>query len=157
MIRASLEVPRHDRLFVEIAASAPLAIGLAIGLFGGAALAARWGTNAFLLLGPVTLLWLLPQDPPPKRLWHSALLIVLPLQLLLCVGQTIGTDWLAIPTRPNFPGAALAEVARTTWRQYSGLDAGPLRLIASHSWLGVQPEAPAGSRAVLRWGDHQGG
>ena len=136
---AARPVARRDRLFVWFAALSPLAVVLAVGLFGRTALAARWGTNAFLLSGHVALL-LVPRAFEPRRLLRTALWIVLPLQGLLCAGQTVGktvgADWLAIPTRPNFPGVALERLAAGTWRAQAGPEAGPLRLIASDSWLG---------------------
>ncbi|MEO9101254.1 MAG: glycosyltransferase family 39 protein, partial [Burkholderiaceae bacterium] len=151
-----------DRLFVWIAALAPLLIVLAVGLFGGTALAARWGTNAFLLCGHVALLAVaMLRGTDAHRLWRITLWIVLPLQLLLCVGQTIGktigADWLGIPTRPNYPGALLARMAESTWREHAGPNAGPLRLIASDSWLGgnLILHAHGQPRQVLIDGSHR--
>ncbi len=132
---AAPPVLRRDRLFVWIAALSPLNVVFAVGLFGGTALAARWGTNAFLLSGHIALL-VVPRAFKPHRLVRAACWIVLPLQVLLCVGKTVGADRLAIPTRTNFPGAALEQLARTTWQRNAGPTAGPLRLIASDSWLG---------------------
>lgn len=158
----SAPLPARDRLFVWTAALSPLAVVVAVGLFGGTALAARWGTNAFLLCGHVAVLLLVPlRDAESNRLWRATLWIVLPLQLLLCAGQaigkTIGAEWLAIPTRPNFPGAQFARLAENTWREYVRPDAAPLRLIAADSWLGgnLILHADGQPRQVLIDGSHR--
>ncbi len=158
----ALPLAGNDRLFFWIAALSPLAIVLAVGLFGGTALAARWGTNAFLLCGHAVLLaGARLQRAEPARLWRCTWMLVLPMQLVLCVGQTIGktvgADWLGIPTRPNYPGALLARTAEATWQEQAGPDAGPLRLIASDSWLGgnLLLHAHRQPRQVLIDGSHR--
>ena len=98
-----------------------------------------------LLLFPLSLALLLllsrrrsdNDDDDDDDAWPSlrrTLQVVLLLQVLLCAGQTLGktvfADWFAYPTRPNFPGALLAQQAQQTWRQQVG-EGHPLRLVAS--------------------------
>lgn len=125
----------NDRLFVWVAATAPLLITMGIGLFSETALQARWGTNEFLFTGLLAMVLL-------RRLDDAAMLkrcvqVVVLVQVLLCVGQTLSktvvADRFEYRTRANFPGASLARQARETWAAHT--DA-PLRLVVSDIWLG---------------------
>lgn len=147
-------IAANDRLFVWICACAPLLITMAIGLVSETALQARWGTNAFLLAGMLTMtLWRRADDPATLR---RCIQTVVAIQVLLCLGQTLGktvvADHFQRPTRANFPGAALAQQARETWAAHSDV---PLRLVVSDIWLGGNIIANSPKRlAVLIDGHH---
>jgi 4-amino-4-deoxy-L-arabinose transferase-like glycosyltransferase len=126
---------RSDKLFVWTAALTPLLVTIAIGLFSETALQARWGANAFLLIGMLAMvLW---QRPDSAAMLGRCVQIVVVMQILLCFGQTFGKTVLAEHfgrrTRANFPGAELALRARETWAAHTGV---PLRLVVSDIWLG---------------------
>ena len=126
-------MPARDRLFLWVAALSPLAITLAIGLVGETALQGRWGTNAFLLVGWLAMaLWKRPDTPTT---WRRTLQVVVAVQVLLCVGQTLTktviADHFERRTRANFPGALLAKLSQDTWAAHT---TAPLRLVVSDIW-----------------------
>ncbi|MEQ1686420.1 MAG: glycosyltransferase family 39 protein [Burkholderiaceae bacterium] len=143
-----------DRLFVWTAALAPLAITMGIGLFTEIALQARWGTNAFLLSGLLSMTLLRRPDSP--AMFRRCLQAVIAMQVVLCLAQTLGKTVLADRyerrTRANFPGAVLAQNAQQTWAAHT---AAPLRLVVSDIWLGGNIVANSPKRlAVLIDGHH---
>jgi 4-amino-4-deoxy-L-arabinose transferase-like glycosyltransferase len=125
----------RDRLFVWTAAWTPIVMVMCIGLFTRTALQARWGANGFLLAGLFAMtVWRRPETPV---LLKRCIQIVVIVQILLCLGQTLGKTVLAERysrrTRANFPGAELALQAHRTWARHTDL---PLRLVVSDIWLG---------------------
>jgi 4-amino-4-deoxy-L-arabinose transferase-like glycosyltransferase len=143
-----------DRLFVWTAALTPLVITMGIGLFSETALQARWGTNAFLLTGLLTMTLLRRPDSP--AMFRRCLQAVIVMQVVLCLAQTLSKTVLADHferrTRANFPGAVLALNARRTWAAYTNA---PLRLVVSDIWLGGNIIANSPKRlAVLIDGYH---
>ena len=130
-----VQIAPNDRLFVWVAAAAPLLITMGIGLFSETALQARWGTNEFLFTGLLAMVLLRRLDDP--AMLRRCLQAVVVVQVLLCVGQTLSktvvADRFERRTRANFPGASLAQQARQTWAAHT--DA-PLRLVVSDIWLG---------------------
>ncbi|MEP7057028.1 MAG: glycosyltransferase family 39 protein [Caldimonas sp.] len=132
---AAPAVAPRDRLFLWIAAAAPLVGTVLIGLLGETELQSRWGSNAFLLVGLVPMMWVRRRDPTP--LLRRAIPVVVAFHVVLCIGLTLGktvvADRIGIRTRANFPGAELARKAQETWQAH--VDA-PLRIVVSDIWLG---------------------
>jgi hypothetical protein len=124
---------REDRLFLWTAGVTPLALVVLSGLVRGTEILPRWGYNGFLLVG-----WLaLDATHWPERRVGQLLRVGLAAQALLwmaCVvvapGVAAALHWQG---RFNFPGAALAAAAESTWRSHTGQ---PLRLVVSDIWLG---------------------
>jgi len=151
---AASGLPRGDRLFLWITALTPLVSPVLFGLVTGTELQSRWGANAFLLTGWLVLAtWRRPGDAGTLK---RTLGFVAAAHLMLCLGMTLGktvvADHLQIRTRANFPGALLAEHARSTWETYSDV---PLRLVVSDIWLGGNIVANSSQRvAVLIDGRH---
>ena len=128
-------VPPRDRRFLWIAALAPLALTVLVGLLTETELQSRWGANAFLLTG-----WLAMALAPRAdslQMLRRALRFTIVAHVLLCLSLTLSktviAEQLHVRTRANFPGAVLARHAQATWREHS--DA-PLRLVVSDIWLG---------------------
>jgi 4-amino-4-deoxy-L-arabinose transferase-like glycosyltransferase len=134
-IRGASALSRPQGLFLWTAVCAPLLLTMAFGLCTETALQGRWGANAFLLVGMVTMAqWRRPESPAMLR---RCVQVVFAFQVVLCLGQTFGktafADFLGRRTRANFPGAELALQARRTWQAHTGI---PLRLVVSDIWLG---------------------
>jgi 4-amino-4-deoxy-L-arabinose transferase-like glycosyltransferase len=143
-----------DARFLWIAGLSPLALTLAVGLLTDTTLQSRWGANAFLLSG-----WLvmaaLPRADSPAML-RRCIRFAVAAHVVLCLGftlsKTVLSDHLHRRTRANFPGAALAERAQTTWRAHTSV---PLRIVVSDIWLGGNLVAnSARPLAVLIDGHH---
>ena len=148
------DVERADQAFIWINALAPLVMTVGVGLFSQVALQGRWGANAFLLAGLLPMLVMRRPDSPTllRRCLQAAIVI----QIVLCLGQTLGKTVLADRferrTRANFPGAVLAHEAHRTWADHTDV---PLRLVVSDIWLGGNVIAHTPQRlAVLIDGRH---
>ena len=132
---ASARAP-NDRLFIAFAALAPLAGTVLIALATQAALQSRWGANAFLLTG--VLVMSIARRREDDAMVRRALYAAIAVQLVLCVGMTLGktivAERLGIRTRANFPGKVLAEHAHEIWK--AGVPDVPLRIVVSDIWLG---------------------
>lgn len=123
-----------DRLFLWIAGAAPLLMILLYALVTRTDLLARWGSNAFLLSGWLALDALGRRAPSMSR----ALRVAGCLQLTMCLAATVLAPRLGVALqlhgRSQFPGDAVAALARATWREHQGST--PLRLLVSDVWLG---------------------
>ena len=70
----------------------------------------------------------------------------------MTLSKTVVAERMQLRTRANYPGAVLAQYARTTWREHT---AAPLRLVVSDIWLGGNIIANSPQRlAVLIDGHH---
>lgn len=143
-----------DRLFVWIVGLAPLVLTMLIGLLGETELQSRWGANAFLMTGVLTMTTLRRTDTP--WMLQRTLVAVAVTHLVLSLGMTLAktalADQLHWRTRANFPGAVLAHEARQTWAAHTHV---PLRLVVSDIWLGGNIIANNRQRvAVLIDGHH---
>ena len=134
-IAASARAP-SDALFIAFAALAPLAATVLIALATQTALQSRWGANGFLLAGVLvmSIAHRRADDAMVRRALHAAVAV----QLVLCVGMTLGktvvAERLGIKTRANFPGKVLADRAHEIWK--AGVPDAPLRIVVSDIWLG---------------------
>ena len=140
--------------FLWVVGLLPLAVTIAVGLFTHTELQSRWGANLFLLSGVLVMAALPRADD--ERLLQRALRATAVIQLVLCLGLTLGktvvAEALHVRTRANYPGDVLARHARDTWAAYT--DA-PLRLVVSDIWLGGNVIANSRQRlAVLIDGRH---
>lgn len=143
-----------DRLFVWVAAPAPLVGAILIGLFSQTELQSRWGTNAFLLSGILAMVILRRADTALtlRRTLTAVAVTHLVLSLGMTLAKTALADQLHMRTRANFPGAVMAQQARDTWAAHTKV---PLRLVVSDIWLGGNIVANSAQRvAVLIDGHH---
>ena len=132
---ATHEAEPRDKLFLWVAAGAPLLLTVGIGLLSQTQMQSRWGANAFLLSGWVVVSSLRRLDSTRAfaRAVRFAVVAHLVLCLCLTLSKTVLAEQLGIRTRANFPGAILAHKAHETWTSYS---AAPLRIVVSDIWLG---------------------
>lgn len=129
------ELEPNDKLFLWVAAVAPLLLTVAIGLLSQTQMQSRWGANAFLLSGWVVMSSVRRVDT--GRALTRAVCFAAGAHLVLCLGMTLSktvlADKLGIRTRANFPGAVLAHNAHETWKRHTQ---DPLRIVVSDIWLG---------------------
>ena len=125
----------RDRLFLWVAATAPLALTVAFAVASGTGLHARWGSNLFLLAGLAAMTLVNRVDT--ARMLRRTLGTVIGVHLFLSVGMTLGktvvADHFHWRTRANFPGPLLASKASEVWKAHSSA---PLRIVVSDIWLG---------------------
>lgn len=128
-------LPAQDRLFLWVAALAPLLLTVAYGIASHTELQSRWGTNVFLCSGLLVMALLRRIDTP--QMLRRVLGFVVAAHLVLSAGMTLSktvlADHLHRKTRANFPGAVLAHNAMAVWKTHT--DA-PLRIVVSDIWLG---------------------
>lgn len=142
-----LAVATADRLFLWTVGLLPLVFEVGFAVVSRAELQSRWGSANFLLVGLMAMS-LRPAGLGPRAA-RAAVSIAIAIQALLAIGSSLGQTVLAAhlrrPTRANFPGAALAELAQRTWAAHS---AAPLRLVVSDVWLGGNLIAQSGPRKI---------
>jgi hypothetical protein len=134
--------------FLLVAAASPLLLTVLTSLVTETEMQSRWGANSFLLSGWVVMACV--RRPDSNRALRHAVGVTALVHLVLCLSMTLSktklAEQLGIRTRANFPGAALANNAKLTWKAHSDT---PLRIVVSDIWLGGNIIANSTSRVAV--------
>lgn len=144
----------RDRLFLWVAAFAPLALTMLFALVSRTELQSRWGSNGFLLSGLLAFALLKRADTP--QMLRRTLAFVIAAHVLfvatLTLSKTVLAEHFQRRTRVNFPGAVLAHEASSVWKAHT--DA-PLRIVVSDIWLGGNIIANSSERVAVLIDGHE--